>query len=127
MIIQINNQYRVSCDTMNFTIEKLVIPKDETKEPRWDADGYFRDLDQCYNELMDPKRCVSDSEAKGVTDLMNYTRGLHDEFIQAVTSKTYLGSQKDCIKVFYITYLAAMSRTFLNAIASQDRRSLING
>jgi hypothetical protein len=99
MIININEQYRVTTDTMNFTLEKFVIPKpkdgEEQKQGDWQNVGYHADLDQCYKQLIR----LGMSEADGLTDVMNYIRGLHDDFIHAVKSISYLGAVENNTKV----------------------------
>jgi hypothetical protein len=95
IIININKDYRITTDTMNFTLEKFNIPKDKDKESYWTTVGYFRDLDQCYKKLMR----LGINETDGVTDVINYIRGLHDDFISAVMSKSYLGANKSDTKV----------------------------
>jgi len=99
MILNINEEYRVTTDIMNFTLEKFVIPKpkdgEEQKPGEWKNCGYHADLDQCYKQLIR----LGIDEADGITDVMNYIRSLHDEFVQAVKSTTYLGAVEDKTKV----------------------------
>ncbi len=83
MEININEIYRLISDKYNVILqEKKISEKDS--EIRWENEGYYPDLEWAYRGCI--KKGLHEGELKGVKEIVDYLKAIHEEIRQSVHS-----------------------------------------
>jgi uncharacterized protein YaaR (DUF327 family) len=75
MIIQVNEDYRISTDSLNITVEKKRIIKEDTKHLKagdevFDIIGFYGEFEHAYRALL--KHGLLTSDLEGLRAIMNW-------------------------------------------------------
>lgn len=93
MLIPINANYRITSDSMNITVEKRRVTKEDGKarvagEDYWVASAYFPNMQLAAKWLIDQQ--VRESGVTSLNEVISEIRKANDELIAAI--KEYMGT-----------------------------------
>lgn len=77
MTLQINDQWRIETDPMNYMIQKSRVAKEGKKagETVWDTIGYYPTLEMAYKGLL--RLDLAESDLKGIVAITQHLYKIH--------------------------------------------------